>query len=137
MQAMRIRPFAALVLCVLAPCAPALAQQQAAFQFGLVGDAPYTKIQEKEFLNVVASLNRAELAFVVHIGDIQADPRIYNRAPDTTTMPCIEETYRMTRDVFQTIRHPFILTPGDNEWSDCHKVKQSSSGAPLNELSTP
>ena len=134
MQGMRIHLFAMPVLCFLAPFGPALAQQQAAFQFGLVGDAPYTKIQEKEFLNVVASLNRAELAFVVHVGDIQADPRIYNRAPDTTTMPCIEETYRMTRDVFQTIRHPFILTPGDNEWTDCVQL-QARKVDPLDALS--
>jgi hypothetical protein len=29
---------------------------------------------------------------------------------------------------------PVIYTPGDNEWSDCHKTKQLSSGAPLAEL---
>lgn len=111
------------------------AAQQAAFQFGLVGDAAYTKIQEKEFLNVVASINRAELAFVVHIGDIQADPRIYNRAPATTTMPCVEETYKATRDVFQTIRHPLILTPGDNEWTDCVHL-QARKVEPLEALAT-
>jgi hypothetical protein len=37
-------------------------------------------------------------------------------------------------DIFQQFHDPFVYTPGDNEWSDCHKVKQSSSGAPLNEL---
>jgi hypothetical protein len=111
----------------------ASAQQAERFQFGLVGDAPYTKIQEQEFLNVVASLNRSDLAFVVHIGDIQADPRIYNRAPDTTTMPCVEETYRMTLGVFQTIRHPFVLTPGDNEWTDCVQL-QARKVDPLDAL---
>ena len=100
------------------------AQQPAAFQFGLMGDAPYTKPQEREFLNVVAAVNRAELAFVVHIGDIQADPRIYNRAPTTTAMPCIEDTYRATREVFQSIRHPFVLTTGDNEWTDCVHLEE-------------
>jgi hypothetical protein len=29
---------------------------------------------------------------------------------------------------------PFVYTPGDNEWTDCHKTKEFSSGAPLNEL---
>jgi hypothetical protein len=101
----------------------AASAQDQPFQFGLVGDAAYTKAQEKEFLNVVASLNRAELAFVIHIGDIQADPRLYNRDTSAATMPCIEETYKAARDVFQTIRHPFILTPGDNEWTDCVHLK--------------
>lgn len=111
------------------------AQQDAPFSFGLIGDAAYTKVQEKEFLNAIASLNRADLAFVIHIGDIQADPRIYNRAPDTTTMPCVEETYKATRDAFQTIRHPFILTPGDNEWTDCVHL-QARKVEPLEALAT-
>jgi hypothetical protein len=114
---------------------PVSAQQAGSFSFGLVGDAAYTKTQEREFLNVVASLNRADLAFVIHIGDIQADPRIYNRAPTTTTMPCVEATYKATRDVFQTIRHPFILTPGDNEWTDCVHL-QARKIEPLEALAT-
>jgi hypothetical protein len=34
-------------------------------------------------------------------------------------MPCVDENYKAIYDSFQTIRHPFILTPGDNDWSDC------------------
>src|SRR5688500_9175346 len=108
------RAIAAILAAMIVGAASA---QDRPFQFGLVGDAAYTKAQEKEFLNVVASLNRTELAFVIHIGDIQADPRLYNRDTSAATMPCIEETYKAARDVFQTIRHPFILTPGDNEWT--------------------
>jgi hypothetical protein len=130
---MRTHCFALAAIWSLTPAGLALAQQPAAFQFGLVGDAPYTKIQEKEFLNVVASVNRADLAFVIHIGDIEADPRLYNPAPDKTSMPCVEETYRMTLGVFQTIRHPFILTPGDNDWTDCGHL-QARKVEPLDAL---
>jgi hypothetical protein len=35
---------------------------------------------------------------------------------------------------FQQFTKPVVYTPGDNEWSDCHKSKQLSSGAPLKEL---
>jgi hypothetical protein len=35
---------------------------------------------------------------------------------------------------FQQFNDPVVYTPGDNEWTDCHKTKQLSSGAPLNEL---
>ena len=111
MQHLKIRWAGLPVLYALVAAGPAQAQQPPAFQFGLVGDAPYTKIQEREFLNVVSSLNRADLAFVVHIGDIQADPRIYNRAPDTTTMPCVEETYRMTLAKPQTSPGCVRLSP--------------------------
>ena len=97
--------------------------QERAFRFALIGDMPYTKPQEIQFTRVVDVLNKADLAFVVHIGDIQADPRIYNRAPDTTSMPCVDENYKAMLDAFQRIRHPFILTPGDNEWTDCHHLQ--------------
>jgi hypothetical protein len=37
-------------------------------------------------------------------------------------------------DLFERFRDPVVYTPGDNEWTDCHKKKELSSGAPLNEL---
>jgi hypothetical protein len=97
--------------------------QERAFQFGLIGDMPYTKPQEEEFTRVVSALDAADLAFVVHIGDFQADPRIYNRAAATTTMPCTDENYKTMLDAFNGMKHPFILTPGDNDWTDCHHLQ--------------
>jgi len=37
-------------------------------------------------------------------------------------------------DIFQQFVDPLVYTPGDNEWTDCHKTKELSSGYPLNEL---
>jgi hypothetical protein len=37
---------------------------------------------------------------------------------------------------FQQFARPVVYTPGDNEWADCHKSKQFSSGAPLKELAS-
>lgn len=37
-------------------------------------------------------------------------------------------------NAFQQIRIPVIFTPGDNEWTDCHRTRQFLSGAPLSEL---
>jgi hypothetical protein len=48
-----------------------------AFQFGLIGDMPYTTVQQQEYQRVLAALNKADLAFVVHVGDFQNDPRGY------------------------------------------------------------
>jgi len=95
------------------------AQGQSAFQFGLIGDMPYTKVQEREFGHVIAELNRADLAFVVHVGDFQFDSRPYNQNPSVAAMPCVDESYRNILATFQTIRHPFVMTPGDNDWTDC------------------
>jgi hypothetical protein len=88
------------------------------FQFALVGDTGYTAAGVAGFQNLLASINRADLAFVVHIGDFENDGSRYN--PATGAMPCTDENFRLVYDSFQSVRHPFILTPGDNDWTDCH-----------------
>jgi hypothetical protein len=89
------------------------------FDFALIGDMPYTKVQAVEYHRTLAALNASELAFVAHIGDFQFDARPYNRNPSLADMPCVEENYRTIYESFQSVRHPFIMTPGDNDWSDC------------------
>jgi hypothetical protein len=93
--------------------------QERAFDFALIGDMHYTKVQEREYQRVLAALNAADLAFVAHIGDFQFDARPYNQNPAAASMPCVDENYKAIYDSFQTIRHAFILTPGDNDWTDC------------------
>src|SRR5262245_9501678 len=34
-------------------------------------------------------------------------------------MPCVDDNYKAILSSFQGIRHAFILTPGDNDWTDC------------------
>jgi hypothetical protein len=80
---------------------------------------PYTKVQVVEYQRTLAALNAAELSFVVHVGDFQFDATPYNRNPSVADMPCVEENYKAIYDSFQSVRHPFVLTPGDNDWSDC------------------
>jgi len=96
--------------------------QERGFQFGLIGDTGYTAKGNQEFKNLVARLNQNELAFVVHIGDFQAGNG-YSRSPSAGPMPCTDESYQSVYDAFQSVRHPFILTPGDNDWTDCSKVQ--------------
>ena len=98
--------------------------QDRAFQFGLIGDMPYTSVQQQEYQRVLAALNKADLAFVVHIGDFQNDPRGYYPTPAIGLLPCLDDNYKAIYDSFQSVRHPFILTPGDNDWTDCHLVRE-------------
>ena len=102
------------------------ASAQNAFQFALIGDLPYSKVQEQEFDRIVAQMNARELAFVVHIGDMQNDPRPYNQNPTRSSMPCTDEMNDWLLGKFQTIRHAFVVTPGDNDWVDCHLLKARS-----------
>jgi hypothetical protein len=97
--------------------------QNAAFQFALMGDLPYSKVEEAEFDNIIRQLNARDLAFVVHVGDMQNDPRPYNQNPGRSSMPCSDEMNDWLFARFQSIRHPVVITPGDNDWVDCHFLK--------------
>ena len=104
---------------ILMTVASGVTAQERGFDFALVGDMPYTKVQEVEYQRVLTALNAADLKFVAHIGDFQFDAALYHRNPAIASMPCVDENYKAIYDSFQTVRHPFILTPGDNDWSDC------------------
>src|SRR5262245_42326616 len=106
--------------------------QDRTFQFGLIGDMPYTKVQEEEYQRVLAALNAADLAFVIHVGDTQANPRGHDGSPETG--PCTDAKYQSIYDSFQSVRHPVILTPGDNDWADCHLMRETKVD-PLERLS--
>ena len=107
-----------LLTSLILACGSADAQDRA-FDFALIGDMPYTKVQEREYQRVLAALNASDLAFVAHIGDFQFDARPYNQDPSRASMPCVDDNYKAILASFQSVRHPFILTPGDNDWTDC------------------
>jgi len=99
------------------------------FEFGLIGDLPYSAEDERKFPNLIEDINKANLAFVIHDGDFQADFRGYRDG----SLPCSDETFNDRKNLAQSFKHPFILTPGDNDWTDCHYVK-SASYDPLERL---
>ena len=99
----------ALAACALLACAcAASARSPEAFAFGVMGDVPYSEREETAFLRMVERVNAQRLAFVVHIGDIKDG-----------ASPCTDALYARRKAQFDASRHPFIYTPGDNEWTDC------------------
>jgi hypothetical protein len=90
------------------------------FEFGVIGDAPYILEEEAKVASAISDMSRDDLAFVVHVGDIQADPRVPFRGGIPT---CTDASLQRRMELFGASRHPFILTPGDNDWTDCHHVK--------------
>jgi hypothetical protein len=84
----------------------------AEFTFGAFGDTPYTWFEEVHFPALVAELNKEDLAFVVHVGDFKSG-----------RVRCSDELFLQRRQWFETIRHPFIFVPGDNEWTDCRNPR--------------
>ena len=89
------------------------------FSFAVIGDMPYSFGEEWMFADMLKDIDREDLAFVVHIGDFKSG-----------SSPCSDELFAMRLQQFQSVRHPFIFVPGDNEWTDCHR----SGADPLERL---
>ena len=77
------------------------------FEFGIIGDTGYSAVGVEQFGDAIRELNQERLAFVVHIGDFKGG------------QDCSDEYFRLVLAQFQTSVHPWIYTPGDNEWTDC------------------
>lgn len=76
--------------------------------FGLLGDTPYNAAEVERLENVIDAINAADLRFVVHVGDI-----------GSAANACNDQWLLARKAQFARIRHPFVLLPGDNEWTDC------------------
>ena len=79
-------------------------------RFALMGDTPYSENEVGRLDRLIEDLNREDLAFVVHVGDITSGRG-----------PCTDDWFRERKEQFAKIRHPFVLLPGDNDWTDCHR----------------
>jgi len=93
-------------LVLLAGCAQLPPVSEPAF--GVLGDAPYSEAEVARLDAVIDEINAQRLAFVVHVGDI-----------GSSSLACTDAWLLERKAQFARIRHPFVLLPGDNEWSDC------------------
>jgi hypothetical protein len=60
-------------------------------------------------------MNRHELAFTAHDGDLKAG----NATPGSTTpTTCSDAQYTQALNYFNSLRAPAIFTTGDNDWTD-------------------
>lgn len=76
--------------------------------FGVLGDTPYSEAEVARLDRLIEEMNAQPLAFVVHVGDI-----------GSSIQACSDDWLLQRKTQFGRIRHPFVLLPGDNEWSDC------------------
>ena len=100
------------------------------------GDWPYTQLLLDNAALLTGSVNAdPDVSLVLHVGDIHSGSMPCTSADIlpaiATAVPGWNQKIYFQ---FQQFAMPVIYTPGDNEWSDCHKSKQFSSGAPLKEL---
>jgi hypothetical protein len=81
------------------------------FAIGLIGDLPYDATEEAKLPALVADMNRATLAFSFFDGDIKGGGA-----------RCDDSVYESAGRFFDSFVAPLVYVPGDNEWTDCHRV---------------
>ena len=90
-----------------------------AYAIGLWGDMPYSDVQALTGVpNLIADMNKQDLAFTVHDGDLKGGNGIANSVTPTI---CSDALYTQAFGVFNALRAPAIFTPGDNDWTDCDR----------------
>jgi hypothetical protein len=101
--------------------------KNSAFEFALIGDAPYNPVvtagaastqqyPSPPYERLIANINTyRQLEFVAHIGDIKAGNTL-----------CENNVYTQNLTYFNSFRHPVLYTPGDNEWTDCHRANNGA-----------
>ncbi len=76
------------------------------------GDLPYTPAQIANFDNLPAAINAdPKVRRAIHLGDIKSG-----------STPCDDATYLRVKATFDKFLDPLVFTPGDNEWTDCHRA---------------
>ncbi|MGZ5098524.1 MAG: hypothetical protein ACXWG9_12375 [Usitatibacter sp.] len=111
---------------------------EAAMTIAVFGDWPYNDLLLANSDLLVSSVNADRaVRTVIHVGDIHSGSQPCTSAgilpPIATSNPGWNQAVFQR---FQQFRAPLVYTPGDNEWTDCHKSKEKASGDPMKELAS-
>lgn len=85
--------------------------QAEVWQFGLIGDVPYSDDERRELPRLLEKMADRKLDFIAHIGD-------FKHGKDR----CDDALFADRLHLFNASRLPFVFTPGDNEWTDCGRL---------------
>ncbi len=97
--------------------------------YAVIGDTPYGATQLAAFPSQIGVINAdPAVSLVMHLGDIK-----------NGSSRCDTGYFETIRGHFDTFEDPFVFTPGDNEWTDCHRTNNGGyqpagpvvSGAPI------
>src|SRR5262245_57483294 len=127
-QIMRTRAIGAAIF--LALCAVALqwsavdatnghpinAASQAKYTLAVVGDMPYGDAKVAAFPGFIDFVNLdPKVDLFVHLGDIKSGSSL-----------CTDQYFADVRAQLDRIGDPVVYTPGDNEWTDCHRANNGN-----------
>jgi hypothetical protein len=90
----------------------ATVQAQSAFSFVALGDLPYGSPEKSygPYRSLIDRINQEAPAFSVHVGDFKSGSTL-----------CSDEEFANQLAHFQRFKGAVVYTPGDNEWTDCHR----------------
>ncbi|HLO94834.1 MAG TPA: hypothetical protein VK195_10990 [Burkholderiaceae bacterium] len=82
------------------------------FEFVALGDMPYGPAETAYpvYQHLIRQINAQAPAFSLHVGDFK-----------NGSSPCSDEEFARQRDFFNQFDAALVYTPGDNEWTDCHR----------------
>lgn len=87
-------------------------ERNSSYAIGLWGDLPYSVVQATVGIpNLIADMNSQRLAFTAFDGDLKAG----------SGTPCNDALYTQSLAYFNALEAPAVLTPGDNDWTDCDR----------------
>ncbi|WP_153503153.1 hypothetical protein [Cumulibacter manganitolerans] len=119
MRASRLLAIGAAALAVAATPAAAHAapgqDKPGHYQFAVIGDVPYGAAQLALFPEWIQEINAADPAMTFHVGDIK-----------NGSTRCDDAYYTTIKQDFDQFANPLIYTPGDNEWTDCHRTSNGT-----------
>lgn len=115
MQVRLLFVFVALVLAG-AVAAPMRGHAQAGnWRFVALGDMPYRDQDIPDMEMLIDAINGVQPRFTVHVGDTK-----------NSAAACGEAWNKRVLGWFNSFQAPLIYTPGDNEWTDCHRARPPS-----------
>ncbi len=85
-----------------------------AFSFIAIGDMPYGTAETAypPYEQLISIINNLEPDFTIHIGDIKSG-----------STECSDQEFQSQLDFFNSFDSAVVYTPGDNEWTDCHRER--------------
>src|SRR3954470_23650777 len=104
---------AAAAAATCATAAVVTAQAEPPSTIAVIGDTPYGATRLEQFPGDAAAINAdPDVGLVIHLGDIK-----------NGASPCTDEYFAQIRAAFDAFQDPLVYTPGDNEWTDCHRAE--------------
>ncbi len=101
----------AAVACLAVAATDASAQNKS-FTMGLWGDMPYIKAGDAPKIPaLIADINASDIDFSIYDGDIKDG-----------SSKCTDDVYTDAIKMFGELKKPVVYIPGDNEWTDCHRL---------------